>query len=147
MKDGGGHAFFPRPISDNPETLVSTTHTFNVGPVCGFWYVCYNFVPLECRHTYHQFCLSEHSKKERTCLVDSCKRPFLLESIPAIGIRPANPSTSELPSNSEVPSSLEQPSTSVHIDAFSMKDSIAAVDGSPLSGEFLNFPQLCIDFK
>jgi hypothetical protein len=63
MTEGGRQALFLRPVSNNPETHISTVHTFNTCPVCGFWYICYNFVPLGCGHKYYQFCLSEYAKK------------------------------------------------------------------------------------
>jgi len=43
MKDGGSHTFWPRPVSNNPEMPLSRNHILNACPVCGFWYICFNF--------------------------------------------------------------------------------------------------------
>ena len=95
MQEGSGHTFFPQPIFSNPQAPVSVVHALNACPMCGFWYSCNNFVSLGCGHTYHHWCLTKHAKKVRICLVDSCGKPFEVESNASIGIRPLPAAGSE----------------------------------------------------
>jgi len=87
-------------------------------------------------------------KKESVCLVDSCRRPFLLESIAAIGIRLPEAKTEPLsnskpsdlkPSNSTPPSSEEQRSTFVQNEVSLVKHAGKSTDNSPRLGMFLKF--------
>lgn len=88
MSIGGGGSFFPRPVPNNPSKPISTNHDLNACPVCGFWYIQNNFIPLGCGHTYHQFCLLELIKNSTICCEVDCKEPLSSTSLAAIGIRP-----------------------------------------------------------
>lgn len=87
MQDGGGAAFFPRPILGSPETPLVTVHTLNACPVCSLWFSSYDYAALGCGHTYHPYCLFEHSQGSSTCLLKTCGKPFDRETIEGIGIR------------------------------------------------------------
>lgn len=87
MSEGTGLAFFPRPLPNNPEKPISTVHRLNACPVCGYWYVAHNFVPLCCGHTYHSFCLGVHAATSSVCCFEKCEKEFSLESLCSIGIR------------------------------------------------------------
>ena len=93
MNEGTGHAFFPRPVGNNPEKPVSTVHVLNACPVCGYWYAAHNFVPLCCGHTYHLFCLSQHATTSSVCCFQDCKEEFSEASISSIGIRVSSPNS------------------------------------------------------
>lgn len=89
MRAGDGAAFFPQPVEGCPQEPVAVTHTLNACPVCSLWFSCYDYSSLSCGHTYHPFCLYEHSQKSGTCAVDLCQQPFGVQTLRAIGIRPA----------------------------------------------------------
>jgi hypothetical protein len=79
MQIGEGASFFPRPLQD---------HTLNGCPVCSLWFSCFDYSSLACGHTYHPFCLYKYALKSDCCLIASCKKPFDIQNIAAIGIRP-----------------------------------------------------------
>jgi hypothetical protein len=88
MNEGGGTVFFPRPIFGSPITPIVTVHTLNACPVCSFWFNCFDYSSLGCGHTYHPYCLAEHARTSRKCLIKDCQVPFHLQNVVAIGIRP-----------------------------------------------------------
>lgn len=93
MKEGTGYAFFPRPLGNNPESPLSTAHILNACPVCGYWYLAKNFVPLCCGHTYHVFCLAQHARTSSLCCFQGCNQEFSPDNICSIGIRISQPIT------------------------------------------------------
>ncbi|KAG0556225.1 hypothetical protein KC19_11G036400 [Ceratodon purpureus] len=101
MNEGTGYAFFPRPIANNPESPLSTVHILNACPVCGYWYLANNFVPLSCGHTYHVFCLAQHARTSSLCCFQGCDQEFSSDSICSIGIRISQPITN-LPSEVKI---------------------------------------------
>jgi hypothetical protein len=60
-KNGDGDAvFYPLPLFCNPNTLVKTSCNLNACPFCGLWYVCNNFMAINCGHTFHPWCVVAH---------------------------------------------------------------------------------------
>ena len=108
MKEGSGHALFPRPLANNPEKPVSSVHILNACPLCGFWYKANNFVALCCGHTYHPFCLSQHARSSSVCSFQDCGQDFSSETMASIGIRPV-----ETRSTIDVPVKIEGGSSHV----------------------------------
>jgi hypothetical protein len=88
MSEGGGAVFFPRPIFGSPTTPTATIHTLNACPICSFWFSCFDYCSLGCGHTYHPYCLAEHARTSRKCLIEVCQAPFYSQNVVAIGIRP-----------------------------------------------------------
>lgn len=89
MRAGDGAAFFPLPLEGCPQSPVAVTHTLNACPVCSLWFSCYNYSSLACGHTYHPYCLYKHAQRATTCAFAMCQQPFGVQSLRAIGIRPA----------------------------------------------------------
>jgi hypothetical protein len=89
MKEGRGVSFYPNPIASNPTSPIEVACKINACPVWSLWYSHRNFVSMDCGHTYHHWCLAEHSKKSQKCLLKECNLPFSLEWCASIGIRPA----------------------------------------------------------
>lgn len=76
MSEGGGAVLFPRPILEDLSSLKETVCILNACPFCGLWFSCKNFLAIPCGHTYHPWCIAEHSKASSMCGVPFCEAVF-----------------------------------------------------------------------
>jgi hypothetical protein len=61
MEIGWGLSLYPFPSMDNLEFGVELDYSLNVCLVCGFWYKCHDHMTTPCGHTYHPWCMFQHS--------------------------------------------------------------------------------------
>jgi hypothetical protein len=89
MEKRWGLSLYPLPSVDNLEVVKNLDYNLNVCLVCGFWYKCHDHMTTPCGHTYHPWCMLQHSVHgDLKCLLPSCKVEFSLEWGATWGIQP-----------------------------------------------------------
>lgn len=130
---------FPDPFSE-VQKLLLLQFILNACPVCSLWFSSYDYAALGCGHTYHPYCLFEHSQGSSTCLLKTCGKPFDKETIEGIGIRLAV----EAPSNArkkaeglqkDAAVSVSLPNSSAATTAESSRPQAVATNSSSLELE------------
>lgn len=86
MSEGTWLTFFPRPLGNNLEKPLSKVHVVNACPVCGYWYIANNFVPLGCGHIYHEFCLAVLATTSSLICFQDYREEFSMVGVTSIGI-------------------------------------------------------------
>jgi bacterioferritin (cytochrome b1) len=76
MKKGWGLSLHPLPFVDNLEVVENLNYSLNVCLVCGFCYKCHDHMTTPCGHTYHPWCMLQHSAGDLKCLLASCEVEF-----------------------------------------------------------------------
>ena len=61
MRVGSGPLLYLVPILTNPPLPKRIVASLNACPYCGLWYKCNNYYTLVCGHTFHPWCLLEHT--------------------------------------------------------------------------------------
>jgi hypothetical protein len=75
MNGDWGVILYPLPLFCNPIAPVKRSCDFNVFPLCGMWYI-YNFLAVECGHTFHPWCVAMYVLSSSKCAIVDCEFSF-----------------------------------------------------------------------
>lgn len=76
MNGVGGVNLYPLPLFCNPIAPMKRSCDLNACPLCGMWYICNNFLAVECGHTFHPCYVAMYALSSSKCVVVGCESSF-----------------------------------------------------------------------